>query len=75
MSEASAKVKSELPGRGKEVEKKSEAWASEAGAKIDNAVRTSPTPTPDPAITSPRPIQRNNSPCLDPPVKSSFKEE
>jgi hypothetical protein len=39
MAKASAKVKSEIPGRAKEAQKKGEAWASEAGAKIDNAVR------------------------------------
>jgi hypothetical protein len=39
MSKASAKVKGELPGRTKEAQKASEAWASETGAKIDSAVR------------------------------------
>jgi len=34
---ASAKVKSELPGRGKEAEKNAEKWASEAGQKVDSA--------------------------------------
>lgn len=38
-SKASAKVKGELPGRTKEAQKTGEAWASEAGAKIDSAVR------------------------------------
>lgn len=38
VSKASAKVQSELPGRTKEAEKKGQAWASEAGAKLDNAV-------------------------------------
>jgi len=37
LSKASAKIKGELPGRGKEVQKKGEAWASEAGQKFDNA--------------------------------------
>jgi len=37
LSKASAKIKSEIPGRGKEAQKKGEAWASEAGLKIDNA--------------------------------------
>jgi len=40
MSTASAKVKGELPGRAKEAQKTGEAWASEAGAKIDSAVRS-----------------------------------
>jgi len=35
---ASAKVKSELPGRTKEAQKEGEKWASEAGAKVDSAV-------------------------------------
>jgi hypothetical protein len=39
MSKASAKVKGELPGRTNEAQKTGEAWASEAGAKIDSAVR------------------------------------
>jgi len=38
LSRASAKVKSEVPGRGKEAQKEGEKWASEAGAKLDNAV-------------------------------------
>jgi len=37
MAKASAKIKGELPGRGKEAQKTGEAWASEAGAKIDSA--------------------------------------
>jgi len=37
LSKASAKIKGELPGRGKEAQKKGEAWASEAGQKFDNA--------------------------------------
>jgi hypothetical protein len=38
ISKASAKVKSEIPGRGKEVQKDAEKWASEAGSKVDSAV-------------------------------------
>jgi len=38
LSRASAKVKSEVPGRTKQVEKTGEKWASEAGAKLDGAV-------------------------------------
>jgi len=38
LSKASAKVKSEIPGRTKEAQKEGEKWASEAGAKLDNAV-------------------------------------
>ena len=34
---ASAKVKSEIPGRSKEAQKDAEKWASEAGAKLDGA--------------------------------------
>lgn len=37
LSKASAKIKSEIPGRTKEVKKDSEKWASEAGAKLDSA--------------------------------------
>jgi len=37
ISRASAKVKSEIPGRGKEAQKEGEKWASEAGAKLDSA--------------------------------------
>jgi len=37
LSKASAKIKSELPGRGKEAQKNAEAWASEAGQKVDSA--------------------------------------
>jgi hypothetical protein len=47
MSKASAKVKGELPGRTKEAEKRGEAWASEAGAKIDSTVRV---PLADPKL-------------------------
>jgi len=36
LSRASAKVKSEIPGRGKEAEKNAEKWATEAGQKIDS---------------------------------------
>lgn len=35
---ASAKVKSELPGRGKQYEKEAEATGKQAGAKFDEAV-------------------------------------
>ncbi|KAL2073628.1 hypothetical protein VTL71DRAFT_10954 [Oculimacula yallundae] len=38
---ASAKIKSEVPGRAKEFQKDGEKWASEAGAKLDNAVEKS----------------------------------
>jgi len=37
LSKASAKVKSEIPGRTKEAEKTGEAWAAQAGAKVDSA--------------------------------------
>ncbi|KAI9673065.1 MAG: hypothetical protein M1829_004379 [Trizodia sp. TS-e1964] len=37
-SRASAKVKSELPGSGKQIEKKGEEWATRAGAKIDSTI-------------------------------------
>lgn len=39
LAKASAKIKGEMPGRGKEAQKTGEAWATEAGAKIDSAVR------------------------------------
>jgi len=38
LSKASAKVKSEVPGRTKEAQKDAEKWASEAGSKVDSAV-------------------------------------
>jgi hypothetical protein len=38
LSKASAKVKSEIPGRSKEAQKDAEKWASEAGSKVDSAV-------------------------------------
>lgn len=38
ISRASAKIKSEIPGRTKEAQKEGEKWASEAGAKLDSAV-------------------------------------
>ena len=38
-SKASAKLKSEVPGKTKEVEKKGEAYAQSAGSKLDSAVR------------------------------------
>jgi hypothetical protein len=38
VSRASAKIKSEVPGRTKEAQKEGEKWASEAGAKLDSAV-------------------------------------
>jgi len=38
ISRASAKIKSEIPGRGTEAKKEGEKWASEAGAKVDSAV-------------------------------------
>ena len=34
----SAKMRSEVPGRGKEAQKAGEEWASQAGAKIDKTV-------------------------------------
>jgi len=37
LSRASAKVKSELPGRGNQAQKEAEKWGSEAGAKLDSA--------------------------------------
>ncbi|KAK9415590.1 putative Calcofluor white hypersensitive protein [Seiridium unicorne] len=37
----SAKVKGELPGRGKEAEKRTEQYGAEAGAKFDSAVSKS----------------------------------
>lgn len=37
VSKASAKVKSEMPGRANQAQKQGEAWATEAGAKIDSA--------------------------------------
>ncbi|KAK0107066.1 hypothetical protein ONS95_003776 [Cadophora gregata] len=41
LSRASAKIKSEIPGRTKEAQKEGEKWASEAGAKLDSAVEKS----------------------------------
>lgn len=38
VSKASAKVKSEVPGRTNQAQKEGEKWASEAGAKVDSAV-------------------------------------
>ncbi|CAN8106405.1 unnamed protein product [Discula destructiva] len=38
---ASAKIKSELPGRGSQAEKDAEAFGKQAGAKFDSAVATS----------------------------------
>ena len=38
ISRASAKVQSELPGRGKQAEKEGEKYAAQAGAKVDSAV-------------------------------------
>jgi len=38
IARASAKVKSELPGRGTEAKREGEKWASEAGSKLDSAV-------------------------------------
>ncbi|KAI9817034.1 MAG: hypothetical protein M1832_004751 [Thelocarpon impressellum] len=35
---ASSAVKSEIPGKGKEVQKKGEQWATEAGSKVDRTV-------------------------------------
>jgi len=37
LAKASSKVKGELPGRGTEAKKTGEAWASEAGSKVDSA--------------------------------------
>ncbi|TEY71376.1 hypothetical protein BOTCAL_0094g00200 [Botryotinia calthae] len=37
LSRASAKVKSEIPGRSTQVQKEAEKWGSEAGAKLDSA--------------------------------------
>ncbi|KAI0146969.1 hypothetical protein GGR57DRAFT_280518 [Xylariaceae sp. FL1272] len=36
---ASAKIKSELPGRGKEIEKHAEKYGAEAGANVDSAIQ------------------------------------
>lgn len=44
MHSASAKVKGEVPGRGKEAEKEAEKLGAQAGAKIDSAVRILPYP-------------------------------
>ena len=38
-SRVSAKVKSDLPGSGKEAKKEGEVWAEKAGQKLDSAVR------------------------------------
>lgn len=38
LSKASAKVKSEVPGRTNEAKKDAEKWATVAGAKVDSAV-------------------------------------
>ncbi|KAE9377886.1 hypothetical protein N431DRAFT_479033 [Stipitochalara longipes BDJ] len=38
LSKASAKVKSEVPGRTKEAQKDAEKWATVAGSKVDSAV-------------------------------------
>ncbi|CZR59737.1 uncharacterized protein PAC_09631 [Phialocephala subalpina] len=40
-SKASAKVQEHLPGRGTQVQKEGEKWASQAGAKVDAAVEKS----------------------------------
>ncbi len=45
LSKASAKVKSELPGRGTEAQKDAEKWSSQAGAKVDSAVSDSNLPS------------------------------
>ncbi|ESZ97503.1 hypothetical protein SBOR_2050 [Sclerotinia borealis F-4128] len=37
LSRASAKVKSEIPGRATQAQKEAEKWGSEAGAKLDSA--------------------------------------
>ncbi|KAK6600928.1 hypothetical protein H4I95_07910 [Botrytis cinerea] len=37
LSRASAKVKSEIPGRSTQAQKEAEKWGSEAGAKLDSA--------------------------------------
>ncbi|KAI9054095.1 hypothetical protein LZ554_001266 [Drepanopeziza brunnea f. sp. 'monogermtubi'] len=41
LSRASAKIKSEIPGRTHEAQKEGEKWASQAGAKLDSAVEKS----------------------------------
>jgi hypothetical protein len=38
LSRASAKVKSEMPGRTDQAQKQAESYAAEAGHKVDNAV-------------------------------------
>ena len=43
LSRASSKFKGELPGKGNEVKKDAEKWGSQAGAKLDDAVRVIPT--------------------------------
>ncbi|PQE03697.1 calcofluor white hypersensitive protein [Rutstroemia sp. NJR-2017a BBW] len=35
LTRASANIKSEIPGRGKQAQKEAEKWGSEAGAKLD----------------------------------------
>jgi hypothetical protein len=42
LATASAKVKGEMPGRPKQAEKTAETWATEAGQKLDSAVRAPP---------------------------------
>jgi len=41
---AAARLKSELPGRGKEAQKQGEVWAKEAGVKLDSTVSHSSNP-------------------------------
>ena len=45
-SRASAKVKSEMPGSGKEMKKEGEVWAEKAGRQLDQTVRHSPHTSP-----------------------------
>jgi hypothetical protein len=53
ISKASAKVKSEIPGRTKEAQKDAEKWASEAGSKVDSTVSDPITiPCKSPSLNS-----------------------
>ncbi len=68
VSKASARMKGGFPGLGRDAEKKGETWASEAGAKIDSAVRDPHATSRVSAITSSNPIQRNTLSFAQPDV-------
>ena len=68
-SKLSSQIKSDIPGKEKEAEKKGEALASQAGQKFDKAVTSPLLFLPSNANSGSLPMQNQNSPRLKPKPK------